>query len=111
LYAWYYFKLKQKLKPISDPLRDPDGPLSKEGGISQSSIASANASVHIMMAAGSSKGPYLHLTPAQKLQIRKRASEYGVTKIIDHYKVVFIHLPLKETSVRRFKDSHIALLK
>ena len=104
-----YFKLKQKLKqkllkPISDPLPDPDSPLSKEGGISCSSIGSANALVHDMMAAGCSRGPYLHLTPAQKFQIRKRASEYGVTKTLDRYKVICRDLPLKETLVRRFKD-------
>jgi len=81
-----YFKLKHKLKPISDPLPDPDGPLSKEGGISRLSIASANALVHVAMAAGSSREPYLHLTLAQKFQIGKRAGEYGLTKTLNHYK-------------------------
>ena len=64
-----------------------------------------------MAAAGSARGPYLHLTPAQKFQIGKKASKYGVTKTLDHYKVIYRDLPLKETSVRRFKDSYRALLK
>jgi len=61
-----YFKLKKKLKSISDPLPDPDGPLGKEGAISHSSITSANALVCVAVVAGSSRGPHLHLTPAQK---------------------------------------------
>jgi len=48
----------------------------------------------------------LHLTPAQKFQIGKRASEHGVTSALHYYKKNFPDLPLKETSVRRFKGSY-----
>jgi len=57
------------------------------------------------MAAGSSRGPYLHLTPAEI------GKEHGVTKALNYYKEVFCDLPLKETLVRRFKDSYREQLK
>lgn len=98
-----YFKLKEKLKTIDDQLSSPDGPLNKEVRILRITIVSANASVHSAIVSGSSRGLYLHLTPAQKFQIGKRASEYGVMNAQCYYKTTFPDLPLKETSVRRFK--------
>lgn len=76
MYILNYFKLKEKLKTIDDQLRSPDGPLNKEVRIPRTTIVSANASVRSAIASGSSRGPYLHLTPAQKFQIGKRASEH-----------------------------------
>jgi len=66
-----YFKLKEKLKTIDDHLPRPDGFLNKQVGIPRSTIATANAAVHSAITSGSSRGPYLHLTPAQKFQIEK----------------------------------------
>ena len=104
-----YFK---PIKSIDDKLPDPKGPLNSKIGLSSSTIASANSAVRSAMlhsttsSTSSSRGPYLHLTPAQKFQIGKRASEHGVTNTLCYYKKSFPDLPLKETSVRRFKDSY-----
>ena len=108
-----YFKLKEKLKTIDDQLPRPDGPLNKEVGIPRLTIVSANVAVRSAIASqGSSRGPYLHLTPAQKFQIGKRASEHGTTNALRYYKATFPDLPeLKETSVRRFKDAYRENLK
>ena len=107
------FKLKEKLKTIDDQLPRPDGPLNKEVGIPRLTIVSANAAVRSAIASqGSSRGPYLHLTPAQKFQIGKRASEHGTINALRYYKANFPDLPeLKETSVRRFKDAYRENLK
>ena len=76
------------------------------GKLPSSAIASANSEVCSVMATSSSRGPYLHLTPAQKFQIGRRASEHGINNTMRYYKKNFPDLPLKETSVRRFKDSY-----
>ena len=101
-----YFKLttKSETKPVDDYLPDPEGTLSNK--LPSSAIASANSAVRSVMETSSSRGPYLHLTPAQKCQIGRRASEYGVTNTVRYYEKNFPDLPLKETSVRRFKDSY-----
>ena len=101
-----YFKL---VKPAADHLPDPEGTLSSK--LPSLAIASANSEVRSVMATSNSRGPYLHLTPAQKFQIGKRASERGVTNTIGYYKKNFPNLSLKETSVRRFKDSYRELVK
>ena len=97
-----YFKLA---KPADDHLPDLEGTLCSK--LSSSAIASANVEVCFVMATSNSRGPYLHLTPAQKFQIGKRASERGATNTMGYnYKKKFPDLPLKETLVRRFKDSY-----
>ena len=101
-----------------DQLPDPHGPLNIDGKVPSSAIASANIAVQAVLAGASNKsdattdsssgsnsrGPYLHLTPAQKFNIDKRASEHGVASTLRYYKKAFPDLPLKETSVRRFKN-------
>ena len=67
-----YFKL---VKPAADHLPDPEGTLSSK--FPSSAIATANSEIRSVMATSNSRGPYLHLTPAQKFQIGKRASEHG----------------------------------
>ena len=105
-------------KSCRDQLPDPHGPLNIDGKVPSSAIASANIAVQAVLAGASdksdattdsssgsnSRGPYLHLTPAQKFNIGKRASEHGVTSTLRYYKKAFPDLPLKETSVRRFKN-------
>ena len=80
-----------------------------------SAITSANIAVQAVLveasdkadtahsSSGSSRGHYLVLTPAQKFNIKKRASEQEVTSALCYYKKTFPDLPLKETLVRRFK--------
>ena len=65
-----YFKL---VKPAADHLPDPEGTLCSK--LPSLAIASANLEIRSVMATSNSRGPYLHLTPAQKFQIGKRASE------------------------------------
>ena len=56
-------------------------------------------------------GPYLMLTPAQRYEVGKRAAEHGVTAFIRYFAKKYPKLPLKETSVRRFKNLYIAKAK
>ena len=116
----------QRVKKSRDQLPDPNGPLNTEGKVLSSAIASANIAIQAFLAesfekpehsttdsssCSKSRGPYLHLTPAQKFNIGKRASEHRVTNTLCYYKRTFPNLPLRETSVRRFKDSFQESLK
>ena len=59
-----------------------------------------------------SRGPYLHLTDEWKYCVGKRASEFGVTNTMQYYLKSFPDLPpLKETSVRRFKNEYKRAIK
>ena len=51
------------------------------------------------------------LTPAQKFEIGRRASEHGVTSALRYFSKKFPDLPLKETSVRRLKNLYRENLK
>ena len=76
-------------KSSRDQLPDPNGPLNTEGKVPSSAINSANIAVQAVLVESpkkseattdcslglKSRGPYLHLTPAQKINIGKRASE------------------------------------
>lgn len=94
-------------KPPREQLPDPHGPLNTDGKVPSSAIASANIAVRAVQAEASdkssagtnSRGHYLYLTPVQKFNIGKRASEHGVTSTLCYYKKTFPDLPLKETSV------------
>ena len=101
-------KFFQPVKKKPD-LPNPNGPLSSE--VPPSAISSANTKV--LEALGKSKektkcarGPYLALTPAQKYEIGKRAAEYGATNSIRYYSKKYPDLSLKETSVRRMKNTY-----
>ena len=116
-----YFKLKNQKEPLSSHLPDPNGPLSQK--IPSSGIASANACVSKLpivdsdTGEGSStstpftRGSYVVLTRAQKFEIGKRAAENGTTAAIRYYAKRFSEIPLKETSVRRFKNNYQDELK
>ena len=49
--------------------------------------------------------------PAQKYEVGKRAAEYGVTATIHHYWIKYPDLVLKESSVRRFKNTYQERIK
>ena len=108
-------KYFRPVKKSCEQLPDPHGPLNTDGKVLSSAIASANIAAQTVLteasdksdtansSSGSRRGHYLHLTPAQKFNIGKRASEHGVTSALRYYKKTFLDLPLKETFVQRFK--------
>ena len=51
------------------------------------------------------------LTPAQRYEVGKRAAEYGMTASIRYFAKKYPKLPLKETSVQRFKNLYVAKAK
>ena len=59
--------------------QDPKGTLNSKIRMPSSAIALANLVINSVIAISNSGGPYLHLTLAQKFQIGKTATEYGVT--------------------------------
>ena len=56
------------------------------------------------------RGPYTVITPAQKFEVGRRATEIGTTAAIRYYAKNYPDLELKETSVRRFKNNYQAHL-
>ena len=105
-----YFHIVRKPSSSETNLPDPNGPLSKV--IPSSTIAAANEKVCAIdkMPGAASRTPYLHLTGAQKYQVGKRAAEFGTTNTLWYYARHFPTIPLKETSVRRFKSQYQSLL-
>ena len=128
-----YFKLKpgskvtSTLKSSDDILKslpDPDGTLSKS--VPSSAIRMANDEVlklgrNLGMASvtadthSASGQPrpngYLMLTSTQRCEIGKRAAAHGVTALLRYYAEKYPRLPLKETSVRRFKNLYKEAVK
>ena len=103
-----YFKIKAKANhPVELP--DPNGPLSAT--VPSTTIAALNKKVNSTMeksaSTDKSRGPYSHLTDEQKYCVGKRASEFSNTNTMRYYLKTFSDFPpLKETSVRRFKNGH-----
>ena len=98
---WKYFH------PISkssiEELPDPNGSLSTK--LPSFAMVKANSLVSSTIEKQSSKErPLLILTPAQKFQIGKRASEHGVTSALRYFSKKFPDILLKETYVRRLKN-------
>ena len=59
-----------------------------------------------------SQGPYSHLMDKQKYCVGKRASEFGITNTIRYYLKTFPDFPpLKEMSIRRFKNEYEKVIK
>ena len=56
-------------------------------------------------------GTYSFLMLVQKYEVGKRAVEYGVTATIRHYEIKYPGLVLKESSVRRFKNTYQERIK
>ena len=44
------------------------------------------------------------LTPAQRYEVSKRAAAHGVTAALRYFAKKYLEMPLKEASVRRFKN-------
>ena len=107
-----YFSVKQRKNDgdgKSNCLPDPNGELSKV--VLSFSIEATNTVVHEALEKRSPHGPYISLTPAQKYSIGKRAAENGTTAALRYYAKTFPDLPLKETTVRRFKNNYQSSLK
>ena len=67
--------------------------------------------VKLDTACGYRTGPYLILTPAWRYEAAKRVAEHGVTASLCYFAKKCPKLPLKETSVWRFKNLYIAECK
>lgn len=100
------YKYFKKPPSQTDVLPSPEGPLKEI--IPSSTIASINKDVgkELMKEASKERGPYSKLTPSQKALIGKRAAIYGVTASMRYFRAKYPDLDLKETSVRRFKNSY-----
>ena len=92
-------------------LPEPNGPLSKV--IPSPAISAANKKVSATNNAkmSATRGAYLHFTGAQKYQVGKRAAEFGSTSTLRYYARHYPDLPLKETSMRHFKNQYLEDLK
>jgi len=88
-------------------LPEPNRPLSK--AIPSPAIAAANKKVSATsnVKASATRGAYLHLTGAWKYQVGKRAAEFGSTSTLRYYARHYPDLPLKETSMRHFKNQYL----
>ena len=106
-----YFKKTIK----TDVLPSPNGPLKEV--IPSSTIAALNKDLEKELSttstaeSGDKRGPYSKLTPGQKAMIGKRAAVYGVTASMRYFKNKYPDMELKETSVRRFKNSYLCEVK
>ena len=49
------------------------------------------------------------LSPAQRYEIGKRAAEHDVTASLHYYAKKYPELPLKETSVQKFKNLYVSV--
>ena len=112
LLKYFHRKSKQKL-PV---LPDPKGSLSEK--VPSSSIELTNNIAHGILDEKTTPrgkhGEYLSITPTQKFSIGKHAAENEVTAMIRYYAKAFPDLPLsnlKETTVRRLKNTYLASLK
>ena len=87
----YFHHTQGKDKLDTGTLPDPDGPLSKD--VSSSSTEITNTCVRQVQQEALSKrkppGPYILVTPAQKLSIGKRAAENSITAMLRYYSKTF----------------------
>ena len=89
-------------------LPDPRGPLCTT--VPSSAIKAANEQVAEVLTAPATRGPYFKLTPAQRLQVGKRAAEHGIAASIRYFEKKYPDLRLKETTVRRLKNLYLSEL-
>ena len=99
-----YFKIKAKANHPAE-LLGPNGPLS--AAVPSSTIAAVNKKVSSTMeksaSTDKSQGPYSHLMDE---------SEFGITNTMRYYLKTFPDFPpLKETSVRQFKNEYEKVIK
>ena len=92
----------------ADQLPEPNGPLSSSVPPKAIELANANVAKAVKDETSSGKGkrsgPYLMLSGAQRFEIGKRASEHGATAALRYFAKKYPRLPLKESSVQRFKN-------
>ena len=96
----------------ADGLPEPNGSLSKS--VPTTAIELANAEVLKLKDKSphdSRTGSYLMLTPVQRYEVGKRAAEHGVIASIHYFAKKYPKLPLKEISVRRFKNLYVGKVK
>ena len=95
-------------------LPNPDGPLSNH--IPSTSIIAANKEVQPVLDSQASesnhnssrkRGHYANYTDAEKTKVGKRAAEMGVTSTIRYFEKDFTDRPLKESTVRTWKNEYI----
>ena len=117
-----YFKPVPKTSDeLLKELPDPNGTLSKTVPplaikLANDEVSKAVEGVPGMTTAkprGTHSRPndYLILTPAQRFEVGKRAAEHGVTASLRYFARKYPHLPLKEASVRRFKNLYQSEVK
>ena len=98
------------LKYVPVPIQDeglPEPSSSLSNVVPPKAIEMANAEVVKVKnkaRRGSRSVPYLILTPAQRYEVGKRAAEHGVTAALRYFAKKYPEMPLKETSVRRYKN-------
>ena len=107
-------KFVRPLKQKRPDLPDPAGPLSEK--IPLTAIAAANVKVEKALEEDKVKkseswqGPqgksYLFVTGTQRFEVRKRATEHGVTATLHYCKGKYPELPLSETSVHRYINAY-----
>ena len=93
-------------------LPDPQRALSKE--VPSSSISTANAEIAAVLQASAAgakvvRGTYLKLSAEKKAEIGQRAAEHGVLATVRFY-ATKLPVPLKESSVRIWKNAYTAQL-
>ena len=107
----YFKKVDGNFSGTSLP--DPQGELAKE--VPLSAISAANTEVAVILqpsAAGTkaARGTNLKSSPKKKAEIGKHAAEHGVLATI-RYCATKLPVPLKESSVRNWKDTYTAELR
>ena len=95
-------------------LPDPRGPLSRQ--VPSSAISAANSKVTAVlqqppMTWRPKRGIYAKFTPEQKADIGKRAAEHGIESTVRYYSKWLPDCPLKESSVRMWRNAYIAEIR
>ena len=106
-----YFNLTSVTSSTSPTLPDPDGPLSEKVPAKAIKLANAELEQQSKETPRGRRSPYTILTPAQRYEVGKRASEHGVTASLRYFFKKYPQLCLKETTVRRLKNLYQSTLK
>ena len=95
-------------------LPDPRGPLSRQ--VPSSAISAANSKVTAVLQQPPTtrqpkRGSYAKFTPEQKADVGKRAAEHGIASTVRYYSKRLPDCPLKESSVRMWRNAYIAEIR
>ena len=80
-----YFNLTPVASSTSPTLPDPDGPLSEKVPAKAIELANAELEQQSKETPRGRRLPYTILTPAQRYEVGKRASEHGVTASLRYF--------------------------